>query len=104
MRNTRSRFLACLAFLAFSSAAQADLKLATSKNCMACHAVDRKLVGPSFKSVAEKYVDKTGTAEKLEAKVLKGGAGVWGPVPMPANGQLTAAEAKQLVAWVLAQK
>ena len=109
MRNTRSRFLACLAVLAFSSAAQADpqsasLQLATTKNCMACHAVDNKLVGPSFKSVAEKYVGKTGSAEKLEAKVLKGGAGVWGPVPMPANAQVTAAEAKQLVAWVLAQK
>lgn len=84
--------------------AKADLQLATAKNCMACHAVDKKLVGPAYKDIAAKYAGQTDAAAKLEGKVIKGGAGVWGPVPMPANAQITAAEAKQLVAWVLAQK
>ena len=84
--------------------AKADLQLATAKNCMACHAVDKKLVGPAYKDIAAKYAGQTDAAAKLEGKVIKGGAGVWGPVPMPANAQITVAEAKQLVAWVLAQK
>jgi cytochrome c len=84
--------------------AMADLQLATAKNCMACHAVDKKLVGPSYKEVAAKYAGQANAVAKLEAKVLKGGSGVWGPVPMPANAQVTPAEAKQLVAWILAQK
>ena len=84
--------------------AMADLQLATAKNCMACHAVDKKLVGPSYKEVATKYAGQADAVAKLEAKVLKGGAGVWGPVPMPANAQVTPAEAKRLVAWILAQK
>ena len=84
--------------------AMADLQLATAKNCMACHAVDKKLVGPSYKEVAAKYTGQANAVAKLEAKVLKGGSGVWGPVPMPANAQVTPAEAKQLVAWILAQK
>jgi len=87
-----------------SAPAIADLQLATSKNCMACHAVDKKLVGPSYKDIAAKYAGQADASGKLEAKVLKGGAGVWGPVPMPANAQVTPAEAKQLVAWVLMQK
>lgn len=87
-----------------SAPAMADLQLATAKNCMACHAVDKKLVGPSYKDVAAKYAGQADAVAKLEAKVLKGGAGVWGPVPMPANAQVTPAEAKQLVAWILAQK
>ena len=59
--------------------AMADLQLATAKNCMACHAVDKKLVGPSYKEVAAKYAGQADAVAKLEAKVLKGGAGVWGP-------------------------
>ena len=90
--------------LAVCAPARADLQLATAKNCMACHAVDKKLVGPSYKEVAAKYAGQENAVAKLEAKVLKGGAGVWGPVPMPANAQVTPAEAKQLVAWILAQK
>ena len=90
--------------LAVSAPAKADLQLATAKNCMACHAVDKKLVGPAYKDIAAKYAGQTDAATKLEAKVLKGGAGVWGPVPMPANTQVTPAEAKQLVAWIMTQK
>jgi cytochrome c len=83
--------------------AYADLALATSKNCMACHAIDKKLVGPAYKDVAAKYrSDKTG-ADKLATKIMKGGSGAWGPVPMPANPQVSEADAKKLVAWVLSQ-
>lgn len=90
--------------LSFTAPAMADLALATAKNCMACHAVDKKLVGPSYKDVAAKYAGQNDAAAKLEAKVLKGGSGVWGPVPMPANAQVTPDEAKKLVAWILATK
>jgi cytochrome c len=81
----------------------ADLALATSKNCMACHAVDKKLVGPAYKDVAAKYKGDKTAADKLVVKVMKGGSGVWGAVPMPANAQVNEAEAKKLVAWVLSQ-
>jgi cytochrome c len=84
--------------------AMADQALAQSKNCMACHAVDKKVVGPSFKDVAAKYAGQKDAAAKLATKVMKGGGGVWGPVPMPANPQVNEAEAKKLVAWVLSQK
>lgn len=79
----------------------ADQALATSKNCMSCHAVERKLLGPSFKEVAAKYKNDKGAVELLAAKIIKGGSGVWGPVPMPANTQVNAAEAKKLATWVL---
>ena len=84
--------------------AMADLALATSKNCMACHAVDKKLVGPAYKDVADKYKADKGAVDKLAVKVVKGGSGVWGAVPMPANPQVNDAEAKKLVAWILATK
>lgn len=90
--------------LAVSTPALADLQLATAKNCMTCHAVDKKLVGPSYKDVAAKYAGQKDAADKLAAKVIKGGSGVWGPVPMPANPQVSPDEAKKLTAWILATK
>ncbi|MBS0452120.1 MAG: c-type cytochrome [Proteobacteria bacterium] len=81
--------------------ALADLQLAQSKNCMACHAVDKKVIGPAFKDVAAKYKDTKGAADMLATKIIKGGSGVWGPVPMPANTQVSEADAKKLAAWVL---
>lgn len=87
-----------------SSPALADLQLATAKNCMACHAVATKLVGPSFKDVATKYAGQKDAEDKLAAKIIKGGSGVWGPVPMPANAQVNDAEAKKLAAWVMTAK
>ncbi len=84
--------------------AWADQALAQSKNCMACHAVDKKLVGPSFKDISAKYTGQAGAADKLAQKITKGGSGVWGPVPMPANSQVNDAEAKTLAAWILTQK
>ena len=94
-----------LLFLSLSAGlaapALADLQLAQSKNCMACHAVDKKVIGPAFKDVAAKYKDTKGAVDLLATKILKGGSGVWGPVPMPANTQVSEADAKKLAAWVL---
>jgi cytochrome c len=89
---------------ALSGPALADQALATAKNCMACHAVDKKLVGPAYKDVAAKYAGQKDAVDKLAAKIMKGGSGVWGPVPMPANTQVNEAEAKKLAAWVLTHK
>jgi len=88
----------------FTAPALADLALATSKNCMSCHAVDRKVLGPSFKDVAAKYKDDKGAADMLATKIIKGGSGVWGQIPMPANNQVSEADAKKLAAWILSTK
>jgi cytochrome c len=104
MKKTLIATLAAMASLMLATPALADVKLATEKNCMACHAVDKKLVGPSYKDVAAKYAGQKDAADKLAAKIIKGGSGVWGAIPMPANAQVNAAEAKTLATWVLAQK
>ena len=82
----------------------ADQALATAKNCMACHAVDKKIVGPAYREVAAKYKGDKAAVDKLATKILKGGSGVWGAIPMPANPQVSDAEAKKLAAWVLSAK
>lgn len=87
-----------------SNAAMANAELAKAKNCMACHAVANKLVGPAFKDIAAKYAGQKDAEAKLAAKVIKGGSGVWGAIPMPANTQVSEAEANTLVKWVLSQK
>ena len=102
IKSISGAVLALAAVHAVPAFAQADL--AQKKNCMACHAIDKKLVGPAYKDVAAKYAGQKDAVDKLAAKVVKGGAGVWGAVPMPANPQVTDAEAKQLVQWILTQK
>lgn len=97
-------FLTLLVMSASLSPAWADLALANAKNCMACHAVDRKLVGPALKDVAIKYANDKTAADKLATKIQKGGSGVWGPVPMPSNTQVSDADAKKLATWVLTIK
>ena len=104
MKKTLLATLVATASLVIAMPALADLKLATDKNCMACHAVDKKLVGPSYKDVAAKYAGQKDAADKLAGKIMKGGSGVWGAIPMPANAQVNAADAKTLATWVLAQK
>ena len=84
--------------------AWASADLAQKKACMACHAVDKKIVGPAFKDVAKKYAGQKDIEAKLVTKVLKGGGGVWGTMPMPANPQVSEAEAKQLVKWIMTLK
>jgi cytochrome c len=84
--------------------ALADQALATAKNCMACHAVDKKLVGPAYKDVAAKYKGNAKAQAMLEEKVKKGGVGVWGQVPMPPNSSVKDEDIHKLVAWVLSIK
>lgn len=79
---------------------QASEALAKSKNCMACHTVDKKVVGPAYKEVAAKYKGKNAEAA-LVKKVREGGSGAWGAVPMPPNTNVSDAEAKTLVKWIL---
>jgi cytochrome c len=95
---------AVAAGLLSASPAFASEALAKSKNCMACHAVDKKLVGPSYKDVAAKYAGQADAAAMLADKVKKGGVGVWGKVPMPPNPQVNDADATALVEWVLSLK
>ncbi|MFM7658176.1 MAG: c-type cytochrome [Burkholderiaceae bacterium] len=87
-----------------SNAALASEQLAKEKNCLACHAIDNKVVGPGYKEVAAKYKGDKSAEAKLATKIQKGGSGVWGQVPMPANPQVSEAEAKKLAAWVLSLK
>ena len=92
------------AMTTLAAPAMADEALAKAKNCMACHAVDKKLVGPSYKDVAKKYAGDAKAVDMLATKIQKGGAGVWGAIPMPANPQVSDAEAKKLSAWILGMK
>lgn len=82
--------------------AQADMAMAKKYNCTACHQVDKKVVGPSYKDVAKKYKGQADAAANLAAKVKKGGSGVWGPVPMPPNAAVPDGDIQKLVAWILA--
>ncbi len=97
-------FLLATASLLSAGTAQAadEEALAKAKNCLACHAMDKKVVGPSYKDVAKKYTAKD--EAMLAEKVIKGGKGVWGPVPMPANPSVTPDEANKLVKWILSLK
>ena len=93
------------AMVALASApALASMDLAKAKNCTACHAVDKKLVGPAYKEVAAKYASDSDAAAKLAGKIIKGGVGVWGQIPMPANPQVSQADAEALAKWVLSTK
>src|SRR3982751_2066212 len=96
--------IALAALAAISAPALADQALATAKNCMACHAIDKKLVGPAYKDVAAKYKGDPSAQAKLEEKVKKGGSGVWGQVPMPPNSNVKDEDVKTLVKWVLSLK
>jgi cytochrome c len=98
---------AATALMSMQAPAFADAALAQAKNCMACHAVDKKMVGPSYKAVSEKYAGDAGAVKMLAEKIQKGstpGKGNWGPVPMPANPQVSEAEATKLAAWVMTVK
>ena len=96
---------AALAAAALPALAQDQMALATKSACTACHAVDKKVVGPAFKEVAAKYRSDKGAEAKLVEKVKKGGSGVWGQVPMPPNSpQVKDEDIKALVHWVLSLK
>jgi cytochrome c len=96
--------LAAFGLVAVASPALADEALAKKYACTACHAIDKKLVGPAYKDVAAKYKGDAKAAENLAAKVKKGGSGAWGPVPMPPNPNVPDADVAKLVNWVLSAK
>jgi cytochrome c len=102
----KSLFLTAILLFALSHTvfAQTGAKLAKSKNCLACHQINKKVVGPAYKDIAQKYKDDSGAITYLAMKIMQGGAGVWGPIPMPPNPQVSQAEAEQLAQWILKQK
>ena len=91
---------AALTGLLLAAPSFADEALAKKHNCLACHQMDKKTVGPAYKEVAAKYKGQN-VAAQLEQKVKKGGQGVWGPVPMPPNPAVPDADVKKLVEWIL---
>jgi cytochrome c len=99
-RRLGATVIACM----ISAPAFANPALADAKNCVSCHYVDQKGIGPTFKEIATKYAGQPGAVDQLSAKVIKGGKGAWGVIPMPANPQVNEAEAKQLVQWILTLK
>jgi cytochrome c len=96
--------LATIVAAVISPAAFANADLAQKKNCLACHQIDKKLVGPAYKEISAKYAGQKDVAAKLAEKIQKGGTGVWGQIPMPANPQVNADEAKTLANWILTLK
>lgn len=96
--------LAAAAALPASFPASASEELAKKHACFACHATDKKLVGPSYKDVAAKYRSDSGAAARLTDKVKKGSQGTWGQVPMPPNAAVPDADVSALVKWILSQK
>ncbi len=93
---------AAVAALVAAAPALADDALAKKHNCLTCHQLDKKSVGPSYQDIAKKYKGQN-VAAKMEEKVKKGGQGVWGPVPMPPNAAVPDADIKKLVEWILKQ-
>ena len=100
----KKMLLAAVALGVLATPAFANLQLAQKYACVACHSVDKKIVGPAYKDVAAKYAGDKSAEAKLVAKVKAGGSGVWGPIPMPAHPQVSDADLKTLVKWVLSQK
>jgi cytochrome c len=94
--------IALAATTLLAAPAFASKELAQKSACMACHASDKKLVGPAFQEVAKKYAGQKDAPDMLAASIKKGGAGKWGPVPMPAQAALSDTDAKTLAGWVLA--
>ena len=96
--------LIALGLLAPGGLVLADDELYKTKNCFACHRIDRNHLGPSFKSIAAKYADEQGADARLARKVSAGGVGVWGQVPMPPQPQVSETEALTLARWILERK
>ena len=104
MKTLVTSLIVSAGLLAVAGNAIASEALAKKHNCLACHATDKKLVGPSYQEVAAKYKGDAGAEAKLVAKVKNGGSGAWGQVPMPPNATVPEADIKALVKWVLAAK
>lgn len=100
MKTTLTLSLALLATV-YTAPALASLQLAQKNACVACHATDRKLVGPSYNEVIKRYSGQADAVAKLTASIRAGGAGKWGPVPMPAQPNLSEADARTLAQWIM---
>lgn len=87
-----------------TSAAHASPTLARDKVCLSCHDARDKKIGPAFRDIAARYANDKDAPARLAAKIMNGGAGAWGPVPMPANPKVTPQEARQLATWILGQR
>ena len=105
MKSVIVSMIAAAGLMVAGSALAADDGAALLKkgNCMGCHKMEGKLVGPGFAEVAKKYKGDAGAAAKLETKVAKGGSGVWGTMPMPAMNNVKPEDIKSMVAFILAQ-
>lgn len=103
-RNIVMKLALAAAAAGIAAPALASADLAKKYNCTACHAADKKMVGPAYKDVAAKYKGQADAVAKLSEKVKKGGSGVWGAVPMPPNAAVPDADIKALVEWVMATK
>jgi cytochrome c len=101
MNRLLSALIPAALMLAAPLSAHANLDLAKKNACMACHAVDKKLVGPAYQEVAKKYDGQKDAVEALTASIRKGGSGKWGPIPMPAQAALSDADTKTLAIWIL---
>ena len=104
MKNLVTCLLVSAGLLAGTSNALAQEALAKKYNCLACHSVNKKIIGPAYKDVAAKYRGDKGAEARLVAKVKNGGSGVWGQIPMPPNSAVPDADVKALVKWVLSLK
>jgi cytochrome c len=108
MKIINASLLIAVGFLS-AGVAQADEALARAKNCLACHSVDKKIVGPAYKDIAKRYAGQKDIEAKLADKVIKGGKGAWAKelgaeVPMPPNTMVKPEEATKLVKWILSLK
>ncbi len=95
--------LLLLGLVLMTRPAQAELALATAKNCMTCHAANKRLLGPSFQEIAKRYAGQKDAVERMTRVIRHGGSGAWGGAAMPANAQLEPSQARTLAAWVLTQ-
>lgn len=102
--NRTSSALAAVLALTVAGVAHGSEKLAQSSGCMTCHAVDKKVIGPSYKDIAAKYRTDKGAEALLIKKVKGGGKGVWGEIPMPPNPHVKDDDAKAIVQWILVTK
>ena len=101
--HSRTLLMMAAAGVLAAPVAQADEALLKKHNCVACHQIDKKVVGPAYKDVAKKYKGQKGIAVTLAEKVKKGGQGAWGPVPMPPNPQVPDADIKKMVEFILSR-
>lgn len=102
------KLIACVPLALAGAAAQAEpdpaevQQILTKNACLACHAVDKKMIGPAYRDVAEKYADDPDAAETIGKHIKEGSSGIWGPIPMPPNAAITDEDLAKVVEWVMA--